>query len=315
MSDMERPEADRGRRRGAMARIGVALLNVLGTGLGLLRLSRPRAWLGYVLLQAVVTAIFIATVMLVRNISFAGFAILAGITLFSSTAIWLGAVVQSWRSSASIDPAPPWYSRWYGILLAWVVLGAISYPLPDLARHWYRSFYAPSESMSPTVLKGDYFLVDMHIADDLKRGDVVIVRTGKVEYIKRIAALPGDTFAMRGGVPVINGQPVGQTAPRSIMVDDFGVGPIEARVLREQLPGEARAHEVIDMGYSDYDDTPEVRLGKDEYFLLGDNRDRSADSRASAATFGLGVVDRARITGRVLFIFWRHGSGLGKITL
>ena len=312
----EQPEADRGRRRGTMGRIGVALLNVLGTGLGLLRLSRPRAWLGYVLLQAVVSAIFFATVMLVRNISFAGFATLAGISLFSSTAIWLGAVVHSWRASACIEPTPRWYSRWYGILLAWAVLGAISYPLPDLVRHWYGTFHAPSESMSPSVLKGDYFLVDMHIAGELKRGDVVIVvRTGEVVYNKRIVALPGDTFAMRGGVPVINGQPVAQTAPRRIMVDAFGFGQREGRVLREQLPGEARAHEVIDMGYSDLDDMPEVRLGKGEYFLLGDNRDNSADSRVSATEFGLGVVDRARITGRVLFIFWRRGSGLGEIRL
>jgi signal peptidase I len=316
MNDVEPQETDGATRRSTAARIGIVLLNLLSLGLGLLRLSRPRAWFGYLLLGAIASSVTLATFMLVRNISYAAFFTLAGGVLLLLFGALIAAMVHSWRCSAWIDPAPRWYARWYSVLLVWLVLSAATWPLRDFGRSWYRTMYAPSESMVPSVRSGDYFLVDMHITGELKRGDVVIVRTGRgedVSYIKRIAALPGDAIAMRDGVPVINGQPVTQVFVKSEMVDDHVTPPAPGRVLNEQLPGEAGTHRVMDMGFSELDDTPEVRLGKGEYFLLGDNRDNSADSRVPAETFGLGVVDRARITGRVLFIYWRRGKGLGEI--
>ena len=57
---------------------------------------------------------------------------------------------------------------------------------------------------------------------------------------------------------------------------------------------------------------PELTLGDDEYFLLGDNRDNSLDSRFDPVMGGPGIVKRDRITGRVLFRYWRKGVGLAK---
>ena len=314
MNDVEPQEADDASRRSMIARIGIVLLNILSPGLGLLRLSRPRAWFGYLLLGALSSSLVLATFMLVRNISYGGWVILVGGTLILLFGTMIAAMVHSWRCSAWIDPAP-WYARWYSVVLVWVLLSAIAWPLPDIAWSWYQSWYVPSESMAPSAQQGDRLLADMHITGDLKRGDVVIVRTDRenVSYIKRIAAIPGDTIAMRDGVPVINGQPVAQIFVKSEMVDDHLEPPAPGRLLNEQLPGETGAHRVMDMGFSDYDETPEVRLGKGQYFLLGDNRDRSADSRAPVTQYGLGVVDRAQISGRVLFIYWRRGKGLGEI--
>lgn len=316
MDDIEPLEAGGIRPRSAIARIGIVLLNLLSPGLGLLRLSRPRAWFGYLLLGGLASSVMLATFMLVRNISYAAFSALAGSVLFVLFGALIASMVHSWRCGARIDPARRWYARWYSVVLVWLVLSAATWPLPDIARSWYRTMYAPSESMVPSVRSGDYFLVDMHIVGDPKRGDVVIVRPGQrenVSYIKRIAAVPGDTIAMRGGVPVINGQPVAQAFVKSEMVDDHVDPPAPGRFLNEQLPGETGAHQVIDMGFSDFDETPDVRLGKGQYYLLGDNRDRSADSRAPVDQYGLGVVDRAQITGRVLFVYWRRGKGLGEI--
>ena len=83
-------------------------------------------------------------------------------------------------------------------------------------------------------------------------------------------------------------------------------------ILSEQFPGEKSSHEIMDEGYSQQDDWPKIKLGPKEYFFLGDNRDNSADSRFGLDMQGLGVVSEDRVLGRVLFRYWRQGSGFGE---
>lgn len=302
-------------RRGIPARIGICLLNLLSPGLGLMRLSRPRWWLGYSLLVALVGVTAMLSFSLIRDMSFHTYILLLGTCLVVMLAAYLGSIWHSWRFSAVRDPAPRWWSRWYGLVLLWAAGTLLTWPLPDLLRTFYRPFHVPSEAMSPTLGINDRLLADMRIVDALKRGDVVIVDTGKAHYVERIAALPGDRIAMRDGAVVLNGQPVAQTLTGRIKVRDADNMEVERRTLSERFPGEEHAHQIIDLGPSDGDDRAEIRLGAGQYFLLGDNRDRSADSRFETAMFGLGVVDRPRITGRVLFVYWRPGKGLGEIRL
>ena len=178
-----------------------------------------------------------------------------------------------------VEPNPRESSRWYGLLAAWVVLTALAWPLPNLVLRYYSPFYMPSKAMMPALRPDDRIWADMHISDDLQRGDVVTVREGAVTYIRRIAALPGDRIAMHEGAPIINGQPVLQVFESRERVNEPGYGDVEARILREQLPGETGSHDLLDIGPSAGDEFSEIVLGKDQYFLLGDNRDRSADSR------------------------------------
>jgi signal peptidase I len=236
-----------------------------------------------------------------------------GICLIVMLTAYLGSIWHSWRFSAVRDPAPRWWSRWYGLVLVWAVGTLLTWPLTDRLSTLYRLFYVPSEAMAPTLGINDRFLADMHMVDAPRRGDVVIVHTGTVDYVKRIAALPGDRIAMRDGVVVLNGRPVTQTLTERVKARDVDNVEVERRTLTERFPGEEHAHQIIDMGPSDGDDRAEIRLGAGQYFLLGDNRDRSADSRFGVLMSGLGVVDRARITGHVLFVYWRRGAGLDEI--
>ena len=139
-----------------------------------------------------------------------------------------------------------------------------------------------------------------------QRGDVVIVTPPgqSDDYIKRVIGLPGDTVEVRGGRLILNGRPVASEVrpPAMVAVDanapcavdqfpgnlvELGDGRRFCRlpIIRETLPG-GRSYDTIDLGRSPGDDYGPVTVPTDHVFLMGDNRDRSADSR-----FSLGPPD------------------------
>ena len=156
-----------------------------------------------------------------------------------------------------------------------------------------------------------------------RRGDIVIVTPPgqNSDYIKRVIGLPGDTIEVIDGHVYLNGRalrreerepvmlPVDDNLPCSPdLYGDFRVrGPDGAAycrlpVFREYLP-DGRHYDTIDAGHSQGDDYPRVRVPEGHVFLMGDNRDHSADSRASAAEQGLGgPVPWENIGGRAEFI-------------
>jgi signal peptidase I len=179
----------------------------------------------------------------------------------------------------------------------------------DAIKSHYKGFYVPAESMLPTLEVEDKFLGKMSKFGEIRRGDIMIVRAEATDYVKRAVGLPGDTVALKNGTVIINGTEVAQrlleTKPGPDSLPDSG----EMQILAEQFPGEAQPHRIIDQGYTESDDRLEVKLGPREYFFLGDNRDRSADSRYEPNVMGLGIVSRERIVGRALFRYWRTGTG------
>ena len=156
-----------------------------------------------------------------------------------------------------------------------------------------------------------------------ERGDVVIVSPPgeKQDYIKRVIGLPGDRLEIRNGTVIINGVPVKRSAPTAklIPVDENApcsdiqfpgrlvTGPdskpyCELPIVRETLPN-GRSYETIELGASRTDDYAPMTIPAGEIFLMGDNRDRSADSRVSLAEGGLGgAVPWENIGGRAEFI-------------
>lgn len=199
-------------------------------------------------------------------------------------------------------------------------------------------FSIPSESMMPTLLRGDFLIAAkwpygwsrLSVPFDLplipgrikpampERGDVVIFQhpTEDADYIKRAIGLPGDTVAVTGGAVVLNGQKLARTRladvviPRTPYTSCAGArqevsanGTLVCRYTRyrETLPG-GRSYEVLDFGRAAQDDVAPVTVPADKLFVLGDNRDNSLDSRFAPAEGGVGIVDQQQLVARAGFV-------------
>jgi signal peptidase I len=157
-----------------------------------------------------------------------------------------------------------------------------------------------------------------------ERGDIVIAAPPGVreDYIKRVMGLPGDRLEVRNGTVILNGVPVkrSEIEQRMIPVDantrcsdieypgltvqgQDGRAYCQLPVVRETLPN-GRSYDTVDLGYKyDADDYGPITIPAGHVFLMGDNRDRSADSRFSIAERGLGgPVPWENIGGRAEFI-------------
>ena len=174
---------------------------------------------------------------------------------------------------------------------------------------YVRNFYLPAESMAPTLEKGDRFVAFMDGGRNLKRGDIALVAVGESTYVKRIAALAGDRIAVRDGIVILNGRPVPQRFLAMERRPEVPGAP-PARRLAEQLPDEAAPHEILDMGPSEVDDVPELLVPAGFVFVLGDNRDRSADSRVPRIQMGVALLPAGDVKGRPLFC--TSGCKLGR---
>lgn len=159
-----------------------------------------------------------------------------------------------------------------------------------------------------------------------QRGDIVVFKRPDAEgadWVKRVVGLPGDTIEVRGGVLVLNGTPVPRaaTAPVTIpespnipcrvpygavrdVVDVAGTPTCRYRAYRETLPGgpSYTVFDQIENGPGDWYGPFVVPPGR--VFLMGDNRDDSADSRFTLASGGIGPVPVDRIVGHATRIFW-----------
>jgi len=159
-----------------------------------------------------------------------------------------------------------------------------------------------------------------------ERGDIVIVTPPgtRTDYIKRVIGLPGDTLRMVDGQLSINGQPVKRQAlkPDMVPIDvnspcgspsdpalyDFRVRGADGKmycrvpVVRETLPN-GHSYETVELGRSTEDNFGPVTVPADHVWLMGDNRDDSADSRVAEWLGGLGgPVPWENIGGRAEFI-------------
>jgi signal peptidase I len=308
MTDVEGAQL---KRRPVWARVGITLLNLLQPGLGLIRLGRYRAGLLFLALNVAFLAAYATLAAVDVLVTFERF--VAGVIFLFLFALALcgTAFVLNWRSSGALASRAGWLWRWYGVLGTWLLVVVLSWPFTGDTNWGLRSFYAASRSMAPTLERGDRFIAKMRNIDPIARGDVVIMRVGEAEWVKRVVALPGDTISIRDGIIVLNDVPVAQRFLGKVHLEQED--PIATVIhLSEQLPAEIKSHEIYDMGVTNLDNISPIKLEQDQYFLLGDSRDNSIDSRSDTTAGGLGLVQRSRIEGRVLFRYWRTGLGLAK---
>ena len=177
-------------------------------------------------------------------------------------------------------------------------------------------FRIPSGSMLPTLLVGDFILVnkfayglrlpvvDTKILDvgEPQRGDVIVFRYPEdpsVDFIKRVVGVPGDHVVYRDKQLFINGEPMPQS-----FVGPYGAYPVEAIQVRSETLG-GDPHGILVMPGRGSSAALEFSVPAGEYFVMGDNRDNSNDSR------GWGMVPEANLVGRAFLVWmsWVPGEG------
>jgi signal peptidase I len=293
------------------ARLGIVALNLLAPGLGILRIQRARAALMLLTAPLVILGMICLAYAMLTTMTFGIWATLVAITAAAMLSIYVSAFAISWRGSKFVQPPGPWWSRWYGIAGAWLAIVVIGLLVPDFTNKYYKTFYMPAESMAPTLLVNDRLLASMRGPGVLRRGDIILFNVGAAIYVKRVAGLPGDRIAMENGAVILNGRAVAQRllGVDRVPVSAFGV---EARRLSEQFAGESVAHQIYDSGYSPNDDMPEQLVAPGHVFVLGDNRDHSADSRVARDEMGVEQLPIGDIRGRALFRTWGPSGRTGE---
>lgn len=187
----------------------------------------------------------------------------------------------------------------------------------------FQPFSIPSGSMKPTLLIGDYLFVSkfsygyskhsIPFAPDLfegriwasepTRGDIAVFKLPSnpgIDYIKRVIGLPGDRIQVIGGILHINGEAVKRERAEPFSDDENNPGETgKVPVFIETLPNGVSYHTLDINPRSIGDDTRVFEVPAGHYFMMGDNRDNSADSR-----FEVGFVPFENFVGKASVIFF-----------
>ena len=222
---------------------------------------------------------------------------IGGLSLLLTLIVIIDAVRRT--RTALARPRPRWFrSTWFAAIVA---VGLSTFAVQS---YEWRSFSIPSGSMIPALEVGDYMLVSTAVPfEALRRGDVIVFSLPSnpdIDYVKRLIGLPGDRIAMQDGTVVLNGTPLTLRPDGQMLAVDHETRVLSQRGV-ETLPG-GRSYPVLKQTSSGPANTmPEVTVAADHMFVMGDNRDNSADSRFPRQ---LGQVPRANLIGRAGVLYW-----------
>ncbi|MGB0921974.1 MAG: signal peptidase I [Alphaproteobacteria bacterium] len=229
----------------------------------------------------------------------------------------------------SSESAASWLGEWIRTIL-WAV--GIAVVIRSLM---FQPFNIPSSSMVPTLLVGDFLFVTKFsygyskhsfpfsppvlngriMGDEPDRGDVAVFKTpqdNRTDFIKRVVGLPGDRVQMISGALYINGEAIKRERVEDFLQRDAGGNVRRARQYRETMPNGVTymTLDLFDNGHSD--DTGVFVVPEGHYFMMGDNRDNSQDSRVPGA---VGFVPAENLVGKaqVLWLSTKDGAPFWQV--
>ena len=263
------------------------------------------------------------------------FALILFVALVVTGAIWLldALLLKKQRAPDAKEPMLVEYARsFFPVIL--IVFGLRSFLVEP--------FKIPSGSMLPTLLIGDFILVNKFTygirlpvlnkkivpLNDPQRGDVMVFRYPQdpsLDYIKRVIGVPGDTVEYRDKQLIINGQAVPQRPVGTYGYTGSGLNFVTAQIRSERLGSEEHTAmvqpespsvipgQVLDnfphrqnCSYDSQGSSFVCKVPAGYYFMMGDNRDASNDSRY------WGFVPDANIVGKAFFV-WMNFDDFGRI--
>ena len=192
-------------------------------------------------------------------------------------------------------------------------------------------FYIPSSSMEPTLLVGDRLFVTKYsygyskhsfpfsppilkkriFFSEPKRGDVVVFKTpsdNRTDYIKRLVGLPGDKIQFIDSNLYINNNEVFKSRISKTDKIFCGDNTIDVFTFEEKLSKD-KLHKTVYLKNSSLSNSDIFIVPKEHYFLLGDNRDCSKDSRFLSS---VGYVHKRNLVGKAQFIFFSSDKKIGS---
>jgi signal peptidase I len=299
-ADPSAPTVPRKRRRWYVA----AILSLVCVGLGQLYNGQTR-WAASLFALSLGLSGTIVALMNAAATSFRAWAFALSvltITLLVKLCTAIGAGFSAWRIGA-IEPKR--YNRaWvYGAIM--IIAASLEVAIPRYLGKW-QAYNIPSGSNLPTLIIGDHLMSEpgYYRHHDPQRGEMAVFKLptdSRTDYIKRIVGLPGETIQMIGGRLHINGVVVA----RERIADDIERrGATEVRFAQyiETLPGGFRYRIREERGGGGMlGNTPTYVVPDGHYFVLGDNRDNSLDSRVLSQ---FGYIPRANFRDRPNYIFW-----------
>ncbi|MCX8076125.1 MAG: signal peptidase I, partial [Aquificaceae bacterium] len=162
-----------------------------------------------------------------------------------------------------------------------------------------QAYNIPSGSMKPTLLVGDFILVNklVYKLSEPQRGDIVVFKwpvNPEIDFIKRIVGMPGDTLEIRGEKVFINGQEL----PMKLKGKTIEDGAVKL-IYEQTLPNGVSYHIALyEVPFVYRMNTYYTRIPEGHYFVMGDNRDNSEDSRY------WGLLPRKNIVGKAFVIYF-----------
>jgi signal peptidase I len=202
---------------------------------------------------------------------------------------------------------------------------------------FFQPFTIPSASMEPNLYEGDYIIVSKFsygyskhsipfspplfsgriFERQAKRGDIVVFKLpsdNRTDYVKRVIGLPGDRIQMKEGLLYVNDKLVPRE-PLSPVKDELPGGQVRDVARFQERLATGKTFVTQDFGPDNpYDNTDVYVVPEGNYFMMGDNRDDSSDSRVPPALGGVGYVPAENLEGKaqIVLLSWKPEASIFK---